>query len=159
MVDRDPKHVPPPNSGHRGPRKATIERLEKAERSIVEAKGMQKPLAKEMLEELMLFGRSMMGRYQPGTPAHTGEGVGVFWKSWYMTIRAAAALAPYQSPTYRAVYFSPEVIGQAEVSEADARQRVLELIGGIAPEILEDEHDDELHDEAELITTNGGAKR
>jgi hypothetical protein len=156
MSNPNPKRPPPNKAGvRRGPTVRTLERMARAERALVETKQMERKLAKDLLEEGALYFRGLMARFQPGTERYNED---IFWRASVLQFRYSAALAPYQSPTYRSVYFSPEVINQAQISEDDARARMRHVLGIVAPQMLDDDPNPEQEhdDEAELIMSNGG---
>jgi len=90
------------------PNKATQERALEAARQNAEAKANGKKLAKEVLEEFMLLFAGMAAAYQPlppGTPVPPGRepNEAKFITYAKLATDTAADLAPYQSPTFRAI--------------------------------------------------------
>jgi hypothetical protein len=95
--------------------KATVQRqliaAQIAERTVADARTAGRKLAKEVLEDFMLRFVEMAERYKP-TPReaeqlnpHADEDK--FWKYADAATDCAHKLAPYQSPTYRAVAVAP----------------------------------------------------
>lgn len=89
----------------RGPRKTTIERALIAERDVLASKAAGKKLAKEVLEEFMLVFAGMAATYQP-VETNPNKNPGEFVKYAELAIDCANKLAPYQSPTFRAIAVS-----------------------------------------------------
>jgi hypothetical protein len=93
------------------PNKATLEKALIASRTVSEAKTSGKKLAKEVLEDLMHTFVSMAEHYKPTPPEaerqnpHADEGMFVQYAKHI--IDCAKSLAPYQSPTFRAVVVAP----------------------------------------------------
>jgi len=90
------------------PNKATVERALEAAKQNAEAKANGKKLAKEVLEEFMLLFAGMAAAYQPlppGTPVPPGRepNEAKFITYAKLATDTAADLAPYQSPTFRAI--------------------------------------------------------
>lgn len=93
------------------PNKATIQRNLIAARQAAEAlkPGSGKKLAKEVLEEFMLTFAGMAATYQPMPPGRTDVPDGrapdpVLFRAYAeLAVLAAAKLAPFQSPTFRAI--------------------------------------------------------
>jgi len=100
-----------PGAGRpRGPSKATIEKALIAERTVSEAKTAGKKLAKEVLEDFMLLFTGMAAGFQiapPGASPNLQGDEGKFWKYAQAAVDCAHKLAPYQSPTFRAVVVAP----------------------------------------------------
>jgi hypothetical protein len=96
---------------HRGtPNKATIEKALIAARTVAGAKLAAKKLAKEVLEDFMLLFAGMAAHHQPTPPGHPQnphESKTEFLRYAGMAIDCAHKLAPYQSPTFRAVMVAP----------------------------------------------------
>ncbi len=92
----------------RGPHQSTIEKQLIAERTLHEARATGKKLAKEVLEEFMFLFGGIAASYQPLPPnvqapaGHVTDEV-KFVKYASLAVEAAKALAPYQSPTFRAM--------------------------------------------------------
>jgi hypothetical protein len=94
----------------RGPSKATLEKALIAERTVSEAKAAGKKLAKEVLEDFMLLFAGMAADFQigpPGAAPNLRADENKFWKFAEAAIDCAHKLAPYQSPTFRAVVVAP----------------------------------------------------
>jgi hypothetical protein len=92
------------------PNKATTERALIAARTVADAKAAGKKLAKEILEDFMLLFAGMAAHFQPAPPSaapnpHADEDN--FWKCSEAAIDCADKLAPYQSPTFKAVAVVP----------------------------------------------------
>jgi hypothetical protein len=81
-----------------GPSKATIERALIAERAVENAKGAGRKLAKEILDDFMNRFAKMAEKYQNQPKAEDK-----FEKWARLTVDTATRLAPFQSPTFRAV--------------------------------------------------------
>jgi hypothetical protein len=100
-----------PGAGRpRGPSKATIEKALIAERTVSEAKAARKKLAKEVLDDFMLRFTEIAAYFQiapPGAPPNPQADEGKFWKYAQAAVDCAHKLAPYQSPTFRAVVVAP----------------------------------------------------
>ena len=95
-----------------GPSKATIERTLIAERITGEASMAGKKLAKEVLDDFMNLFAGMAAVYQPLAPGHiarpgTAPDEAKFEKYARLTVETARALAPFQSPTFRAIVIAP----------------------------------------------------
>jgi hypothetical protein len=111
-----PKGGSKPGERRRGrrkgtPNKATIEKALIAARTVGEAKTSGKKLAQEVLEDLMHTFVSMAEHYKPTPPEaeqqnpHADESMFVQYAKH--VIDCAKSLAPYQSPTFRAVVVAP----------------------------------------------------
>ncbi len=97
------------------PNRATVEKqliaAQIAERTVADARVEGKQLAKEVLEQFMLRFVEMAKHYEPTLPGageqqlHGDEGKFLQWAKH--AIDCAKALAPYQSPTFRAVEIIP----------------------------------------------------
>lgn len=92
--------------------KATVEQIEIAERNLRQAKESGRKLAKEVLEEFMHVFAGMAAAHQPLPPGAVAQSgytpdVEKFEAYSARAIECAKALAPYQSPTFRAVITSP----------------------------------------------------
>jgi hypothetical protein len=100
-----------PGAGRpRGPSKATIEKALIAERNVSEVKASGKKLAKEVLEDFMLFFAKMAADFQTspaGASPNPQADEGKFWKYAQAAVDCAHKLAPFQSPTFRAVTVAP----------------------------------------------------
>lgn len=110
------KGAPSPGSGGarpgagapRGPRKSTIEKALIAEATSLKAQVNGKRLAKDVLEEFMFLFGGMAAYYQPLPP---GQPIPVdrkpdeaAFERWArLTVETAHKLAPFQSPTFKAV--------------------------------------------------------
>jgi hypothetical protein len=93
------------------PNKATAENALIAARTVADAKAAGKKLAKEVLEDFMLLFAGMAAHFQPAPPGagpnpHADEDN--FWKCSEAAIDCAVKLAPYQSPTFKAVAVVPQ---------------------------------------------------
>lgn len=96
------------------PNKATIERQLVQARETHDAQQNGKKLAKEVLDEFMQLTAGMAAVYQPLPPGVTDVPLGrtpnetKFWECVGMVRDFAKALAPYQSPTFKAIaVFAP----------------------------------------------------
>jgi hypothetical protein len=109
-----------PNAGRRrgSKGKATIEKATIAERVLAETKASGKKLAKEVIEDLMNTFVALADCYRPTMPGqpetnrHADKGE--FEKHAIHAFEMAKALAPYQSPTFRAVVVAPALEKQSE---------------------------------------------
>ncbi len=102
----------------RGMRKATIERMEQArlhelarnaELEVEKAKKARTKLGKEVIEEFMFLFAGMAAFYQPTPPGaskNVNESEGKFVQYATLAVDAAAELAKYQSPTFKAIAVS-----------------------------------------------------
>jgi hypothetical protein len=93
------------------PNKATTEKALIAARTVAEAKAAGKKLAKEVLEDFMLLFAGMAAHFQPAPPGAAPNPDAVedkFWRCSEIAIDCAAKLAPYQSPTFKAVAVAPQ---------------------------------------------------
>lgn len=112
----DKKHNKTGGRAKGTPNKATIEREEMAARALDKAK-LGRPLAKDRLDELLDVALGAMQRHQPVTAEMVeraraagnkavkesrGDWNG-FGDWWDRAALAAKSLAPFQSPTYRAI--------------------------------------------------------
>lgn len=96
------------------PNKATLEKervaAEIAARTMADATTSGKKLAKEVLEDFMELFAGMAAHYQPAPPGKEhlkpSGNEAQFLKYADLTVAAAAKLAPYQSPTFKAVAVS-----------------------------------------------------
>jgi hypothetical protein len=94
------------------PNKATVQKALIAARTVAEAKMSGKKLAKEVLEDFMLLFAGMAGDFQttpPGAAPNPRADEDKFWKFAQAAIDCAHKLAPYQSPTFRAVVVAPSL--------------------------------------------------
>jgi hypothetical protein len=93
------------------PNKSTIEKnLQIARQLAVKAGEKQKPLAKEVLEDFMHLTAGMAAFYQPtapGQPSNPNQDETKFWQAALACKEFAKALAPYQSPTFKAIVGMP----------------------------------------------------
>lgn len=92
------------------PNKATIEKAKIAELTVVEARAVGKRLAKKLLEDFALRFAEIAAHYQPALPGakpNQYENEEKFYKNAELAIDCAHKLAPYQSPTFRAVVVAP----------------------------------------------------
>jgi hypothetical protein len=95
------------------PNKATIERALIAARAALESKSASKKLAKEILEDFMCVFVGMASHFQPappGTPRNPHADENKFWKCAEAAINCAVKLAPYQSPSLKAVAVVPQPV-------------------------------------------------
>ena len=91
------------------PNKKTIEAAEKMRRDLVDAKVSGRKLAKETLDDLVVVFMGMTAAYQPAPAGQVKPGANEekFEKWARLAMEAAKALAPYQSPTFRAIVVAP----------------------------------------------------
>lgn len=93
------------------PNKTTIERALIAERTVADAQASGKKLAKEVLDDFMQLFAGMAAHYQPTPPSaprqNANQNPAEFEKWALHAVDAARMLAPYQSPTFRAVVVAP----------------------------------------------------
>jgi len=83
---------------------ATLERLAVAEADLRRARANGRPLAKDVLEDLMLMFKGTAEHHVPSGPARGAEpDVVRFEKYARLTIHCAQSLAPFQSPTFKAI--------------------------------------------------------
>ena len=99
---------------HRGGRKPgtrnreTLERLAEAEADVRRAKADGRQLAKDVLEEFMLMFKDMAERHAPSGRAQGAKPDEIrFEKYARLAIQCAQTLAPYQSPTFKAIMVTP----------------------------------------------------
>jgi hypothetical protein len=90
------------------PNKTTMERLLRAERETAVAQAEGRKLAKEVLDDFMVLFAGMAAHHQPmprGQAAPPGRqpDEAKFEKYARLAIATAADLAPYQSPTFKAI--------------------------------------------------------
>lgn len=85
------------------PNRATTERALEAERQLVEARASGKKLAKDVLEQFMLAFAAMAASAQPRPGNEQQANVRDFEKWGKLAVATAARLAPFQSPTFRAI--------------------------------------------------------
>jgi hypothetical protein len=77
-----------------------------AARTVAGTKAAGKKLAKEVLEDFMLQTAEMAVHFQPappGSPKNRHADEAKFWTYARAAIECAQKLAPYQSPTFRAI--------------------------------------------------------
>lgn len=79
-----------------------------AARTAMDARREGKPLAKDVLEEFMLLFKSMAARHQPlprnmPVPAGRDPNPALFKEYAELTVYTAKSLAPFQSPTFKAM--------------------------------------------------------
>ena len=94
--------------------KASLEKeriaAEIAARTMADARVAGKKLAKEVLEEFMFLFAGMAAHYQPTPPHLPQQNVNAsetkFLQYAELAVTAAKSLAPYQSPTFKAVQVS-----------------------------------------------------
>jgi hypothetical protein len=101
-----PKGGVRPGAGRKpGPSKATIEKRLIAERAVADALARRKPLAKEELEEVLPIVKGIVAHHQRAAMAVPGQlGDLKPFKEWLeLFIDTCVRLAPYQSPTFKAV--------------------------------------------------------
>jgi len=118
-----------PGAGRpRGPSKATIEKSLIAAQTVTDANAAGKKLAKDVLEEIMHRMAEMAARLQPslpGDPPNPHADEAKFWKCTEAAIHCASKLAPFQSPTLRAIDVAAPspierpLLNQAEVIPID----------------------------------------
>lgn len=91
------------------PNKATIEKAEKMRRDIVDARVSGRKLAKDTLDDLVMVFMEMADAYKPAPTGQDKLGASEekFEKWARLAMEAARALAPYQSPTFRAIVVAP----------------------------------------------------
>jgi hypothetical protein len=90
--------------------KATVEKALIAEQVIARAEMAGKKLVKEVLDKCMGLLMGMVAFYQPSLadkPPNPNADEDKFEKWARLAIECAAKLAPYQSPTFRAVVVAP----------------------------------------------------
>ena len=97
------------------PNKATVQKqlvaAQIAERTVADARTMGKKLAKEVLEDFMLHFADIAEQYRPTPPEaehqnpHSDEAR--FNKYAAIAMECARSLAPYQSPTFKAIQIAP----------------------------------------------------
>jgi hypothetical protein len=93
------------------PNKATIEKALIAARTVADARTAGKKLAKEVLEDFMLLFGGMAAHHQPtppGAPNNPNANEDKFLRYARFAIDCAGDLAPYQSPTFKAVAVVPQ---------------------------------------------------
>ena len=135
-----------------GPNSKTLERRKAAEYADIITKdhsripGALKPgesrpkLAKDVLEEFMLYFASAAAVYQPfnpdGTPRPEGNAA-EFQKNAILAVDAATRLAPFQSPRYAAIAVSqvPPGSRDAQLAELSPRARIDIMLRDIADRI------------------------
>lgn len=93
------------------PNKATMERALIAANTLVKSRAADKKLAKEVLDDFMALFAGMAAHYQP-TPPHAMQqnqygNPAEFEKYARLAVQCAKDLAPYQSPTFRAIVVAP----------------------------------------------------
>lgn len=105
------------------PNKATIEKnLLIAQQLAVKAGQPAKPLAKEVLEDFMHLTAGMAAFYQPtapGQPGNPNQDEAKFWQAALACKEFAKALAPYQSPTFKAIMGMPAMPSSAPEKATD----------------------------------------
>ncbi len=93
------------------PNKATIEKALIAEREIEKAKNSGRKLAKEIMQEFLPVLAGICAYYQPTFPGMTQQnlhGNATEFERWYKhVLETAKALAPFESPTFRAIMVAP----------------------------------------------------
>src|SRR5262245_61250470 len=93
------------------PNKATLEKALIAERDLTEAKAHRRPLGKEVLEHYMhIFAEiadSERAAVLAENPENSPEHEARFERFARYAVDCAHKLAPYQSPTFRAVVVAP----------------------------------------------------
>lgn len=94
------------------PNKATLERALIAEQEIERAKSSGRKLAKEYLQEFLPVLAGMAAHYQPlptGMPIPEGRAPNeAKFEKWFgYVLETASKLAPYESPTFRAIVVAP----------------------------------------------------
>ena len=93
------------------PNKATVERALIAEQEIEKAAASGRKLAKEWMQEFLPVLAGMTAYYQPTFPGMTQQnanGDPDKFEKWYgHFLKTATELAPFESPTFRAVMVAP----------------------------------------------------
>lgn len=111
MTNPKPKGGRRPGSGRPpGPSKATLEKALIAERAVADARARALPLGREVLDKFMQIFSGMAAYYQPDlrSPASKPQGnEDKFEKYARLAIEAAKLLAPFQSPTMKAITIQP----------------------------------------------------
>ena len=89
--------------------KKTAEKALIAQRIIQEHDARGIPLAKEVLEEFMFLFADIAreAKPAPAKPGHKTKSTEIFDKYARLAVDCASKLAPYQSPTFRAIVVSP----------------------------------------------------
>lgn len=92
--------------------KVTIARALRAEQEIAEAKASGRKMATQVLDEFMHLFAGMAAAYQPlppGTeiPAGRAPDEAQFEKYAKLAVDCARILAPFQSPTFKAIVIAP----------------------------------------------------
>lgn len=98
--------------------KATIEKALIAEQINSRAEMAGKKLAKEVLDDFMQLTAEMAAFYQPAAPGHPPNqkaDEAKFWQCMEAAHAFAKSLAPYQSPTFRAVAITADVTDKGGV--------------------------------------------
>lgn len=110
------------------PNKRTIEKMEQAERGIVETRKRGKKLAKERLEEIMELAGGLAAHFVPVRPEgqrpNPNANEPLFAKYFSLYLDAARYLAPYQSPTFRAIMIAPPAPEKTMEGEKVRRYRI-----------------------------------
>lgn len=141
---------------HRGgrvkgkPNKTTIEKVLLAERAVAGSRDAGKKLGREVLEDFMLLFAGMAAHYQPQpvAGAHPNEHEDKFDKYARLACETAKWLAPYQSPTYRAIMVSTPGENSGKMIDAP---RVAEVDDNIS-----DARADEISQQTYLRMIKGG---
>jgi len=94
------------------PNKATLQRVARAEQEMLDAKAAGRKLAKDVLDDFMQLFAGMAAHYQPrpnrqGIEPNPNQSEPLFEKYAKLAVEAAKHLAPYQSPTFRAIMIAP----------------------------------------------------
>ncbi len=127
--------------GRKGiPNKSTIEKHLKIAQELARQAGQpHKRLAKEVLEDFMHLTAGMAALYQPtapGQPINAYANEEKFWQAANACREFAKALAPYQSPTFRAITVSapPDERSKAPVLDLQANGdgKVIDLSDPVA---------------------------
>lgn len=89
--------------------KKTIEKAIVAEQVMKRVQMAEVPLGKEILGRFMIMFAAMAQRYQPSTPSsfNPQEDLKEFERWGRLAMEAAKLVAPYQSPTFRAIMTAP----------------------------------------------------
>lgn len=120
--------------------RATEERLFRQAAEQANSIKNGKKLAKDVLDEFMMLCAGMAATYQPSPPNGTlnqNEDQEKFWKATEMTLAFAAALAKYQSPTFKAQFVMQQTMQQPLGSAVEPKQLPGNVIALDDPEALQ----------------------
>lgn len=119
------------------PNKLTIkkqrEAAEIASRAITDARESGKPLAKEVLDQFMQLFAGMAAHYQPLpdgvsiVPPGRNPNPDLFHRYADLAIDCAHKLAPYQSPTFKAIALQTTAVTPEQPVEARQSAQVIDL--------------------------------